>query len=149
MDRLAATLVCQGAEIGTLGKNLEEAQDALKSWDVGKPDPLDSESGALPESIGTSTSCTNTVTKRVINYLLRVRVDMWPLPTEIRSWKMSFKSEVSHASQYPRAVMLRIAEIEDAKSMKNLETSASSTSKRMPDFENLFDFKIASGPGEF
>ena len=31
MDRLAATLVCQGAEIGTLGKNLEEAQEKGKA----------------------------------------------------------------------------------------------------------------------
>ena len=79
----------------------------------------------------------------------QITVDMWPLPTEIRSWKMSFKSEVSHTSQYPKAVMLRIAEIEDAKSMKKLETSASSTSKRKPDFENLLTSRSRADPGEF
>ena len=62
---------------------------------------------------------------------------------------MSFKSEVSHTSQYPKAVMLRIAEIEDAKSMKKLETSASSTSKRKPDFENLLTSRSRADPGEF
>ena len=68
MDRLAATLVCQGADIRTLRKNLEEAQDAMKSWNVGKSDPLDSESGAFLDRIGTSTSFANTVAKPVINH---------------------------------------------------------------------------------
>ena len=45
-----------------------------------------------------------------------VVTDKWHQPTEFRSWKISFKSEVSHSSQYPRAAMLWIGEIEDAES---------------------------------
>ena len=46
-------------------------------------------------------------------------IDRWPQPTEFGSWKTSFMSEVIHSS-------------------------ASTTGKPTPDFENL-DFKIASG----
>ena len=50
---------------------------------------------------------------------------------------MSFKSEVSHSSQYPRAAVL-------SKSIDDLITSASVTGRPIRDFENL-DFKNASG----
>ena len=46
-------------------------------------------------------------------------VDKCPQPTELRSWKISLRSEVSHSSQYP------ICEVEDAKSIDDLITSAS------------------------
>ena len=44
----------------------------------------------------------------------QIIVDKWPQPTECRSWKMSFKSAVSHSSPYPNAAMLWIGEVEDA-----------------------------------
>ena len=68
----------------------------------------------------------------------------WPQPTEFRSWKISFNSEVSHSSQFPRHAMLWIGEVEDAESVDDLISSASFTGKSILDFENL-DFKIASG----
>ena len=68
----------------------------------------------------------------------------WPQPTEFRSWNIRFKSEVTHSSQYPRDAMLWIGEVEDAKSIDDLITSASITGKSKPDFENL-DVNIASG----
>ena len=71
-------------------------------------------------------------------------VDKWAQPTVVSSWEISFKSEVSHFSQYPRAAMLRIGEVEDAESMDGLIASASWSGRPIPDFENL-DFKIASG----
>ena len=71
-------------------------------------------------------------------------VDKWAQPTDISSWEISFKSEVSHFSQYTRAAMLRIGEVEDAESMDGLIASASWSGRPIPDFENL-DFKIASG----
>ena len=40
--------------------------------------------------------------------------------------------------------MLRHGEVQDAKSIDELITSASTTGRRTPDFENL-DFKIATG----
>ena len=58
--------------------------------------------------------------------------------------KIGFKSELSHSSQYPRAAMLWIGEVEDEKSIDELISSASITGRSIPDFENL-DFKIASG----
>ena len=64
-------------------------------------------------------------------------------PTEFRNWKTSFKSEVCQSSQYPRAAMLWIGEVEDAESIVELFTSASRTGRPIPDFENL-DFKMAS-----
>ena len=57
-------------------------------------------------------------------------VDKWPQPTEFRSWRLSFKSEVSLFSQHPRATMLWIGEVEDAKSIDDLITSASTTSRQ-------------------
>ena len=38
MNCNAATVDIERAEIETLRRNLEEAQDSLKSWDVGEPD---------------------------------------------------------------------------------------------------------------
>ena len=48
------------------------------------------------------------------------------------------------SSQYPRAAIWWTGELEDAKSVHELITSAPITRKPIPDFENL-DFKIASG----
>ena len=76
MDRHAATSKCQRVEIETLRRNLEETLDSLNSWNVGEPNPLDSGSGALPDSIRTSTSSTSRVTEVVINYLLRAGHDL-------------------------------------------------------------------------
>ena len=73
-------------------------------------------------------------------------IDKWPQPTEFRSWKISFKNEVSQSSQYPRVTMLWIGEVEDVKTFDELITSTSTTGRQIPDFENL-DFKIASGLG--
>ena len=56
---------------------------------------------------------------------------------------MSFKSDVIHSSQYPRAAMLWIGEVEDAKSIDDIITSALINWDPIPDFENL-DFRIAS-----
>ena len=70
--------------------------------------------------------------------------DKWPQPTELICWKMSFKNEVSHSSQYPRTAMLWKGEVEDIECIDELSTSASITGRPIPDFENL-DFKIASG----
>ena len=61
-------------------------------------------------------------------------IDRWLQPTAFRSWTISFKSEVCHSSQYPRAAVLY-------KSIDDLITSASVTGRPIPDFENL-DFKI-------
>ena len=47
---------------------------------------------------------------------------MWPQPAEFRSWKIIFKSEVSHSSQCPRAAILWIGEVEDAKNIDDLIT---------------------------
>ena len=58
--------------------------------------------------------------------------------------KISFKGEVCLSSQYPRAAMLWIGEVEDAESIDELSTSASIIGSPMPDFENLH-FKIAGG----
>ena len=71
-------------------------------------------------------------------------IDKWRQPTEFRSWKLSFKNEFSHSSPHPRAAMLWIGEVEDAKSIDELITSASITGRPTLDFENL-DFKIATG----
>ena len=57
---------------------------------------------------------------------------------------MSFESEAFHSSQYPRAAMQLIGEVEDATSIDELSFSASSTGDPILDFENL-NFKIASG----
>ena len=38
--------------------------------------------------------------------------DNWLQPTEFGSWKNIFKSEVSHSSQYPRAALLWIGEVD-------------------------------------
>ena len=57
------------------------------------------------------------------------------------------KIEVSHSSQYPRASMLWIGELEDAKSIDGLITSISVPWKTNSDFENL-DLKIANGRRE-
>ena len=54
-----------------------------------------------------------------------------------QNWKISFKSEVSQSSQYRRAAMLCIGEVEDAKSLDDLITSASVAGRPIPDFENL------------
>ena len=67
--------------------------------------------------------------------------DKWPQQTENYFKK---KNEVSHPSQYPRAGMLWIGDVEDADSVDDLITSASVTGRPIPDLENL-DFKIASG----
>ena len=56
-------------------------------------------------------------------------IDMWPQPPEFRSWKISFKSEVCHPSQYRRAAMPRIGEAEDPQSIGDLINSASFTAK--------------------
>ena len=61
-------------------------------------------------------------------------IDRWLQPTAFRSWTISFKSEVCHSSQHPRAAVL-------SKSIDDLITSASVTGRPIPDFENL-DFKI-------
>ena len=53
--------------------------------------------------------------------------DKWPQPAEFRSWTMSFKSEVYRSSQYPRAGMQWIGEVEDAASIDDLFCSASRT----------------------
>ena len=42
-----------------------------------------------------------------------VIIDKWLQRTEFRSWKIRFESEVSHSSQYPRAAVLWIGEVED------------------------------------
>ena len=47
-------------------------------------------------------------------------IDKWPEPTEFGSWEISFESEVTRSSQYPRAGMQWIGEDEDAKSMDDL-----------------------------
>ena len=52
-------------------------------------------------------------------------IDKWPQPTEFRSWKFIFKSEVSQSSQYPIAAVLWIGETEDAESIDGLVISAS------------------------
>ena len=78
----------------------------------------------------------------------KFRIDKWPQPVESRSWKISFKSAVSHSSQYPKADMLLIGEVEDAKSIGDLITSATTTGEPISDFENL-DFKIAGGLRKF
>ena len=72
--------------------------------------------------------------------------DKWPQSTNCGSWKISFKSEVSHSSQYLRAGMLWSGDVEDANS-DDLITSASFTGKPIPDFENL-DFKIVQAQSE-
>ena len=74
-------------------------------------------------------------------------IDTCLQPTEFKSWKISFKSEVSHSSQYPRAAMLRIGEVEDATSIDDRMTAAPKTGRPIPDFENL-DFKIAADSGK-
>ena len=74
----------------------------------------------------------------------KVLFDEWPQPTEFRSWKIRFRSEVSHSSQHPRAAMQWIGELEDAKSIDDRISSASIKEKSIPDFKN-FVFKIASG----
>ena len=74
----------------------------------------------------------------------QITIDNWPQPTEFRSWKISFNSEVSHSMQYPRAARPWTGEVEDATSTSELITSASLTGDPIPDFENL-DFKTASG----
>ena len=56
---------------------------------------------------------------------------------------MSFKSAISHYSQYPRAAMLWIGEVEDAESIDDIITSALLSWDPIPDFENL-NFKITS-----
>ena len=53
-----------------------------------------------------------------------MKVDKWPQRTEFRSWKISCTSEVPHSSKYPRTAMLWIGEVEDAKSIDELITSA-------------------------
>ena len=70
-------------------------------------------------------------------------VDSWPQPTELGSWKLSFKNVVSFFA-IPRAAMLWIGEVEDAKSIDDIIVSASLSGRPILDFENL-DFKIASG----
>ena len=60
------------------------------------------------------------------------------------NWRISFKSEVRHSSQDLRAADLRIGDVEDAQSIDDFITPASTTGRPIPDFENL-DFKIASG----
>ena len=77
-------------------------------------------------------------------------IDNWPQQTEFRSWKISFKSEVSRSSQYPRAATLWIGEVENAESIDEL---FSAIGDPIPDFDNL-DLKNASGvrkilPGNF
>ena len=47
-------------------------------------------------------------------------IDKWPQPTDCRS----LNSEVSHPSQYPRAVMLWIGEVEAAESIDDIITLA-------------------------
>ena len=49
---------------------------------------------------------------------------------------MSFKSEVCHSAEYPEAALRRIGEVEDAKIVDKLITSASITGQSIPDFEN-------------
>ena len=71
-------------------------------------------------------------------------IDTWSQLAEFRSWKISFKREVSHSSQYSRAAMPRIGEVEDVSGIDDLVTSASTTGRPIPDFEDL-EFKIASG----
>ena len=71
-------------------------------------------------------------------------IDNWPPPTESGKFEISFKSEFSHSSQYPRAAMLWIGEAEDPESIYDLITSASRTGDPTPDFVNL-DFQITSG----
>ena len=53
-----------------------------------------------------------------------------------RTWEISFKSEVSQSSQYPRAAMTSIGEVDDARSIDELSTSASTTGDPFTDFEN-------------
>ena len=68
----------------------------------------------------------------------------WHQPTEFVRWKIRFKSEVSDSSQYPRAAMLWIGEVEDATSIDDIFASAAPTGRPFLDFENL-DFKTARG----
>ena len=63
--------------------------------------------------------------------------------TAFRSWRIIFKSEASHSWQYPKASTLWIGEVEDARKIDDLTTSASITGDPSPDFETL-DLKIAS-----
>ena len=56
-------------------------------------------------------------------------IDTWLQSTEFESWKNSSKSEVSHSSQYTRVAMPWIGEVEDAKSIDELMTSASKNRK--------------------
>ena len=51
-----------------------------------------------------------------------ISTDKWPQPAEFRSSKISFNSEVFHSSQYPRALVQWIVEVQDAKSMDELIT---------------------------
>ena len=62
----------------------------------------------------------------------------------IQKLENSCKSEVSQSSQNSRAALLRIGEVEDAKSIDELITSASVTGDPILDFENV-DVIIASG----
>ena len=52
--------------------------------------------------------------------LEQLTIDKWPQPTESRSWKISFKSEVHHSSPYPGDVIQWSVEVEDAKSIDDL-----------------------------
>ena len=47
------------------------------------------------------------------------------------------KGEVSQSSQYPRAAMLFIGDVEDAKNIDDVINSASVTGRPIPDYENL------------
>ena len=71
-------------------------------------------------------------------------VDRWLQPTFSRRWKICLQSDVFHSSQYPRAAIQWIVQVEDAKSIDYLITSRSMTGKPILVFENL-DVKIASG----
>ena len=40
-----------------------------------------------------------------------ILIGKWPQATEIRSWNMSYESEVSHSAKYPRSAVLWIGEV--------------------------------------
>ena len=64
-------------------------------------------------------------------------IDKWLQAAKFRSGKFSFKSEVSHSAQRPGTALRCIGEVEDAKSIDNLDliTSPSVPGKPMLDFK--------------
>ena len=70
-------------------------------------------------------------------------IEKWPQPTEFRSWKMSFRSDVSQSSQHPEPLWYGLLQLRMLKRTDDPISSAS-TGTPTPNFQNL-GFKIASG----